>query len=1503
MIRRLLSVLVLVICGTAAFAQIDLKKLLQERKAPDRRFIQLNATQQVPFNYLHARTILGLDPHSDLVLANSDTSSPGKIHYRYRQTFHGIPVENAMYIAHTDGGRLKSLNGAVVTNFGTKMDGQMKPSVTFKKALSIALNYVHAEKYAWEDSIYQAHIKFRNGDKATYYPSEEKTWYSSDDSVDPDKLRLAYKIDVYSVKPLDRNFIYVDAQTGKILGTRLQMMNFDAIGKGNTRYSDTVIIHSDSVSPAIYRLRDYTKGNGVITLHSDSAHSDFISSSRNWSLSGQDQAAMDVHYGVAATWVFYNNAFRRNSIDNRGYALVSWVNDPSVPDNARWDGSEMLFGRRTNATKDAVAAIDITGHELTHGVTQHTSGLIYGKESGAINESLSDIMGKSVQFYTKPSDMSWVVGNDMGWLLRDMSNPNAHNQPDTYKGTLWYDVSSCSANGNNDFCGVHTNSGVGNYMFYLLVGGGNGTNDIGNRYCVTGIGLAKAYQIIYRSNTAYLTSGATYEDWRMACINAATDLYGASSNEVRQVKNAWFAVGVGRKEGVDVEFVIDDTGSMSEEIEGVKNSIIRVLNSPKFSSASGCGLVYQLTTFKDNVTIRTSTTDLNVIKSQVSALVASGGDDCPEGSVEALAAVTDSVTEGGLIFLATDASPHAGVDIEGIKNGLKAKNIRVFTVLSGDCSGASAAASLKATQKDEGSSPPYSDNHDTTRTVQKSVAAAALPSSLTAIQAFSYISTETGGIFAYVPEVNTGAAADRTRYENTAFNIILGAVLPAITSIQPSKAPVGATLAVTINGSNTNFNGSTTLSFKDTGIHVTGIATLSPIKITASITIAPSVSLGFKDITATTPLSEGVVETADGIGVLEITSAPTGPTILSISPATGQEGQVLTIVVTGINTNFNATSILNLGSGITIDSIRALSAVELQAHIHITPSAIPGFRDVTVTTGKEIAAESVPGPFLITGAECITPEMKDLGQVCMGTPAIDLSKLVSPSGGTFSGTGVLDSIFNPASLAAGTYDITYTYATGTGCSNTVTKPITVLSLPTADIDTSSIEAFCNKLLLTAHPAAGYEWKYNNKLIDSAQSLTLDLTAKDGAYQLYVTDANGCRSASPAMYNYASQHVFSNYTLVAMRSAAFNRYNNVQTGSVGVLKSNGRIDFEKFCSVAAPGAFVKARYISIDNPSNIPIQISAPATIVLPKFEYNTTSVNRLPAYEVKPYKTVTLTGNYRSLVIGRDANVTLAGTIFGTIIIEGRATVRFTKPAINITGLFVQKGTPGNYTTVAFATDAKVMVRQQVRLEEMTRLNEDGKKVTFYVDNGPCSEERFMVKANDVKFTANVYIPDGKLKIVGSNNFRCGGFSRSSIMTYMRGIFIAEELESEGINVTWNNNNCAPNASSAAIAEETLTSPPDQTADAAADEMAGHLIVTATPNPSGAVFRITITGNNRQEATVRLFDTYGKTLELVKGIQPGTTVTVGTAVRTAGIYYAEVIQGTERKILKLIRIN
>ncbi|MEO7210401.1 MAG: M4 family metallopeptidase, partial [Chitinophagaceae bacterium] len=182
------------------------------------------------------------------------------------------------------------------------------------------------------------------------------------------------------------------------------------------------------------------------------------------------------------------------------------------------------------------------GHELTHGVTQYTCNLNYSYESGAMNESMSDIMGKSVQFWAKPSDVNWLLSNDMNWIIRDMSNPNAQGQPDTYKGTKWY-------TGSSDNGGVHTNSGVGNFMFYLLVTGGSGTNDKGNSYSVSGIGLSEADQILYRSQTVYLTSTSQYADWRTACINAATDLYGAASNEVTQVENAWYAVGIGTAGG------------------------------------------------------------------------------------------------------------------------------------------------------------------------------------------------------------------------------------------------------------------------------------------------------------------------------------------------------------------------------------------------------------------------------------------------------------------------------------------------------------------------------------------------------------------------------------------------------------------------------------------------------------------------------------------------------------------------------------------------------------------------------------------------------------------------------------------------------------------------------------------------------------------------------------------------------------------------------------------
>lgn len=429
---------------------------------------------------------------------------------------------------------------------------------------------------------------------------------------------------------------------------------------------------------------------------------------------------------------------------------------------------------------------------------------------------------------------------------------------------------------------------------------------------------------------------------------------------------------------VDIEFVIDDTGSMGEEIDGVKDAILQILALPIFA-VDTLPYKFQLTTFKDNITTRASTFDLNVIKNQVSALFASGGGDCPEASVEAIDAIKDSVKRGGIVFLATDASPHPGLDYAGVAAALNARGISLSVILSADCSGSFfAPAATGSGNQGSTDTIPYADNHDdgATATAPATGSKGTTPapgftnisSNPTAIEAFSFLAQETGGLFAFVPEINRAGRteADIAKYVNIAFNLIVGALVPAISNVEPGSGPVGGTLALSITGARTNFNSTTTLSFGDTGIVVKELNVLSPTKLQATITIGSTVPLGFKDVKSRTDLGGGNIDTASGKGLLQVTTAPTTPTILSISPTSGGQGKVLPVKVTGINTHFTNASVLSVGSGITILNSTALSSTELQATIKIDSTAAIGFRDVRVTTGTEIATETVTGPFLVT---------------------------------------------------------------------------------------------------------------------------------------------------------------------------------------------------------------------------------------------------------------------------------------------------------------------------------------------------------------------------------------------------------------------------------------------------------------------------------------------------------------------------------------------------------
>lgn len=539
--KQILSLFLLAL-ASQGFSQNNFRQAITGEKGVSNQYTVLTPAQQISFNAKSAASFFRLDPNSDLVLVRSEADQLGFVHYRYFQSYQGVPVENSMYVAHTKAGKIISAGGAIITDFDPLMQQRSFSKLSAQQAIDAAVNYVHAAKYMWQDPEMEKRIKEEKGNSnASYKPVATQVWYNPGEILSPREMRLAYKVDVYAMQPMSRAYYFVDAQSGKILGQKDEIHTSDATGTGNTLYSGSQTIHSDLYSGS-YRLRDYTRGNGVITKKGDvSGNPDYTNASSNWSLSGADRNAMDAHWGVEMTYDYYKVNFNRNSVDGNGYALTSYVNQSGTTDNAYWDGSSMHYGKRSGST-NGVTGIDVTGHELTHGVTQYSCGLNYSYESGAMNESISDIMGKSVQFWAKPSDVNWLLSNDMNWIIRDMSNPNAQGQPDTYKGTKWY-------SGGSDNGGVHTNSGVGNFMFYLLVNGGNGTNDKGNSYSVSGIGLSKADQIIYRSQTVYLTSTSQYADWRTACINAATDLYGGASNEVTQVQNAWYAVGIGTAGG------------------------------------------------------------------------------------------------------------------------------------------------------------------------------------------------------------------------------------------------------------------------------------------------------------------------------------------------------------------------------------------------------------------------------------------------------------------------------------------------------------------------------------------------------------------------------------------------------------------------------------------------------------------------------------------------------------------------------------------------------------------------------------------------------------------------------------------------------------------------------------------------------------------------------------------------------------------------------------------
>lgn len=205
--------------------------------------------------------------------------------------------------------------------------------------------------------------------------------------------------------------------------------------------------------------------------------------------------------------------------------------------------------------EQAKSRIDVIAHEVTHTILANRgSNLWYVNESGALNESFADIFGTVIEFAELNNGGNWLFADNAYGAnypySRNLGNPKDPlaliQQPNTYQGEYWYPV-NCLHPELNDQCGVHTNSGVQNYWFYLLVNGGSGINDHNVSYNVQGIGLSKATTVAYQNMMNYLTLNSTYQDARNGSISAALNLIPSGVLDfcdLQQIKNAWDAVGV-----------------------------------------------------------------------------------------------------------------------------------------------------------------------------------------------------------------------------------------------------------------------------------------------------------------------------------------------------------------------------------------------------------------------------------------------------------------------------------------------------------------------------------------------------------------------------------------------------------------------------------------------------------------------------------------------------------------------------------------------------------------------------------------------------------------------------------------------------------------------------------------------------------------------------------------------------------------------------------------------
>ena len=571
-------------------------KILGEDNQPV--LVQFSAEGKMAYRGADANQVLrqqlALTPADQMVQRNTETDQLGVTHQKFAQYYQGIRVEHADYTVHAKGGAIESISG----DFEKISNLNISPSLSETAALSRALAHVGARQYMWQTSEANAATFRPNGELVIVRDNRQN------DKIGP--LVLAWKFNVYAAAPISRAYVYVDARTGEVVLTDAIIKHAAATGTFATAYSGTRSTNDGTTTGGYFLREGTTRGLGIETYNckksnSYTAATDLVDADNNWTAAEYnnanfDNVAGDAHVGAQATYDYWKNVHGRNSYDNAGAKIKSYVHFDDTPgdgvgyENAYWNGSVMTYGDGATRFRP-LTALDVCGHEIGHAVCEKTANLTYSNESGAMNEGLSDIWGASIEAYAVANlgftssgvkaKSTWLIGEEIDKqqaALRSMSDPKSLGQPAYYKGVNWYA-------GTADNGGVHTNSGVLNHWYYVLAAGESGTNEGGGTYAVTGQGLDAAAKITFRMESVYMVAASTYSQARSYSIQAATDLFGAGSAQVTAVTNAWFAVGVGAAASTTTAVAYCTSQGTSQAYEYI--NLVQLGNINRSSGADG----------------------------------------------------------------------------------------------------------------------------------------------------------------------------------------------------------------------------------------------------------------------------------------------------------------------------------------------------------------------------------------------------------------------------------------------------------------------------------------------------------------------------------------------------------------------------------------------------------------------------------------------------------------------------------------------------------------------------------------------------------------------------------------------------------------------------------------------------------------------------------------------------------------------------------------------------